>query len=307
MDRLRAMEVFAAAADTGSFVRAGQRLHMSPPAVTRAISALESRLGARLFNRTTRRLAITEAGQRFLESARRILGDIDAAEREAAGEMAIPQGHLTLTAPATFGRLALTQVVCAFLNQHPRVTASVLLMDRVTNLIEEGIDLAVRIGPLPDSSLVATNVGHVRRVLVASPAYLRKLGTPRDPADLRQHAMISFSGLMAGREWRFQGRAGTKSVTLKARLEINDAAAALAAAEAGEGITIALSYMAAEKVRQGALVPVLDSFAPPPVPVSLVHPQSRMVLPRVRAFVDMAAPLLRKTLHRLTIASRASG
>ncbi|HRK68703.1 MAG TPA: LysR family transcriptional regulator [Hyphomonas sp.] len=302
MDRLREMEVLVAVADAGSFARAGQRLHMSPPAVTRAISALESRLGTRVFNRTTRQHAITEAGQRFLDNARRILAEVEAAERDAAGEMATPRGHLTITAPATFGRLALTPVVCAFLNKYPGVTASVLLLDRVTNLIEEGIDAAVRIGVLPDSGMVARNIGSVRRVLVASPAYLERRGTPKEPADLKRHSMISFSGLMPGREWRFHGQAGGKSVSLQARLEINDAIAAMAAAEAGDGIAVAFSYMASEKVRQGALVPVLDAFAPPPVPVSLIHPESRLVLPRVRAFMDLAAPQLRKTLQRLAMA-----
>lgn len=303
MDRLREMEVLAAAADAGSFARAGLRLSMSPPAVTRAIATLESRLGVRLFNRTTRRLAITEAGQRFLENSRRILSEVEAAERDAAGEMASPHGLLTITAPAALGRMTLTPVVGAFLGKFPNVSASLLLLDRVTNLIEEGIDVAMRVGALADSGMIARSIGSVRRVLVASPAYLERKGWPKEPADLRQHAMISFTGLTAGREWRFHGKAGGNGVLLQPRFEVNDAIAALAAAEAGDGIAVAFSYMAAEKVKQKVLVPVLDAFAPPPVPVNLVHPQSRMVLPRIRAFIDMAAPLLRKRLLRLALPS----
>ena len=172
MDRLHEIEVFVAVAEAGSFAKAGRRLHVSPPAVTRAISALEDRLGARVFNRTTRSLMITDVGQRFLESARRILADLDTAEMEAVGETISPQGHLTLTASVTFVRSALAPVVSDFLSRYPRVAASVLLLDRVVNLVEEGVDVAVRIGHLPDSSLVARRVGAVHRILVASPDYL---------------------------------------------------------------------------------------------------------------------------------------
>lgn len=301
MDRLHELEVFVAVADAGSFAKAGTRMRLSPPAVTRAISALEDRLGARVFQRTTRSLTITEVGQRFLENARRILTDLDTAEKEAIGETAIPHGHLTVTASVTFGRSALAPIVCAFLNQNPRVSVSVMLLDRLTNLIEEGIDLAVRIGTLPDSNLVAKKVGMVRRILVASPDYLARRGTPLSPADLRQHSMIAFTGLMPNREWRFlEGRSG-QSVAFMPRLEINDAVAAIGAAEMGDGITIALSYMVADKILDGRLVPVLDGFMPPAVPVSLVYPQNRLISPKVRAFVDFATPRLRTALDKLTI------
>ena len=301
MDRLHELEVFVAVADAGSFAKAGNRLRLSPPAVTRAISALEDRLGARVFNRTTRSLTITEVGLRFLESAKRVLNDLDTAEKEAIGETAVPHGHLTITASVTFGRSALAPVVGDFLNQHPRISVSVLLLDRITNLVEEGIDLAVRIGPLPDSSLIAKRIGTVRRVLVASPAYLAQRGKPQTPADLRLHSMIAFTGLMPNREWRFlDGRSGN-SVSFMPRLEINDAVSSIAAAEAGDGITIALSYMVAEKINEGRLVTVLDEFTPPAVPVSLVYPQSRLISPKVRAFVDFATPRLRATLDSLAI------
>ena len=301
MDRLHEIEVFVAVADAGSFSKAGARLRLSPPAVTRAISALENRLGARVFNRTTRSLTITDVGQRFLESARRVLTDLESAEKEAVGETGAPQGHLTVTASVTFGRSALAPLVCGFLAQYPRVAVSVLLFDRVANLVEEGIDLAVRIGPLPDSSLVAKRVGTVRRVLVASPGYLARRGTPLSPADLRLHSMIAFTGLMPNREWRFlDGRSGN-SVSFMPRLEINDAVAAIAAAEMGDGITIALSYMVANDIREGRLVTVLDNVTPPPVPVHLVYPQNRLVAPKLRAFLDFVTPRLKDTLERLKI------
>ncbi|MDX2019022.1 MAG: LysR family transcriptional regulator [Deltaproteobacteria bacterium] len=299
MDRLHEIEVFIAAAETGSFAKAGARLRLSPPAVTRAISALEDRLGGRVFNRTTRSLSITDVGRRFLESARRVLSELDTAEREAVGETTAPQGHLTITASVTFGRCALTPVVGAFLEQHPRVSAAVLLLDRVVNLVEEGVDVAVRIGPLPDSSLVAKRVGAVHRVLVASPVYLAQRGVPALPSDLRSHKMIAFTGLMPSREWRFRSGSRQVSVSLSPTFEINDAAAAIQAAELGHGITIALSYMVNEQIRGGSLVSVLDANMSPPQPVHLVYPHARLVAPKVRAFVDFAAPRLKATLDRL--------
>jgi DNA-binding transcriptional LysR family regulator len=310
VDRLHEMEVFVAIADAGSFAKAGARLRISPAAVTRAISALEQRLGARLLNRTTRSLSLTEAGHRYLESTRRLLAEIDAAEREAVGESAMPSGHLTVTASVTFGRSAMAPVMTAFLRHHPRVTASLMLIDRVVNLVEEGIDVAVRIGQLRDSSLVARRIGEVQRILVASPDYVKKYGDPASPADLKLHSIIAFSGLMPNREWRFVDGGTAAHIALQPRFEINDATAAIGAAEAGDGITIALSYMVAEKIAEGRLMPVLGRFAPPPVPVQLVYPQSRFIAPKVRAFIDFAGPRLKDVLRRLpTITARppASG
>lgn len=306
MDRLHELEVFVAVADAGSFAKAGTRLRLSPPAVTRAISALESRLGTRVFNRTTRSLTITDVGRRFLENARQVLTDLDNAEKEAVGETAAPQGHLTVTASVTFGRLALAPIVCAFLREHSRVSVSMLLLDRVANLVEEGIDAAVRIGPLPDSSLVAKRVGDVRRVLVASPDYLARRGAPATPSDLRRHSVIAFTGLMPSREWRFLDGRNAKHVSFAPRLEINDAVAAISAAEMGEGITIALSYMVVEKIREGRLATVLDDVAPSPVPVHLVYPQNKLIAPKLRAFVDFAAPRLREALTKLALSTDAA-
>lgn len=299
MDRLHEIEVFIAVAETGSFAKAGRQLRLSPPAVTRAISALEQRLGARVFNRTTRSLSITDVGQRFLETGRRVVAELDAAEKEAMGETAVPQGHLDITASVTFGRSALPPVVCSFLGQYPRVTASVLLLDRVVNLIEEGIDIAVRVGHLPDSNLIAKRIGAVHRVLVASPDYLARRGVPASPADLRLHSILAFTGLMPNREWRFQDGQKLGSVSLHPTFEINDAVAAIHAAEMGHGITTALSYMVSDHVRDGRLLPVLGPFTLPPLPVHLVYPHARLVAPKIRAFVDFAAPRLKTALDRL--------
>ncbi len=299
MDRLHEIEVFIAVAETGSFAKAGRQLRLSPPAVTRAISALEERLGARVFNRTTRSLSITDVGQRFLEIGRRVVADLDAAEKEALGETAAPQGHLNITASVTFGRSALPPVVCSFLGQYPRVTASVLLLDRVVNLIEEGIDIAVRVGHLPDSNLIAKRIGAVHRVLVASPDYLARRGVPASPADLRLHSILAFTGLMPNREWRFQDGQKLGSVSLHPTFEINDAVAAIQAAEMGYGITTALSYMVSDQIREGKLVSVLAPFTLPPLPVHLVYPHARLVAPKIRAFVDFAAPRLKTALDRL--------
>ncbi|HWK66285.1 MAG TPA: LysR family transcriptional regulator [Rhizobiaceae bacterium] len=305
MDRFHELEVFIAVADAGSFAKAAARLRLSPPAVTRAISSLEERLGARVFHRTTRSLAITDVGQRFLESARRVIGDLDDAEKEAAGETAVPQGHLTITASVTLGRSAVAPIVRDFLSHYPRVSISVLLLDRIANLAEEGIDLAIRIGALPDSTMVARRVGAVRRVLVASPAYLDRRGVPKTPPDLRFHSLIAFTGLMPNREWRFgDGRSGN-SVSFMPRLEINDAVAAIASAEMGDGITVALSYMVVDQIREGRLVTVLDDMTPPPVPVHIVYAQSRLVAPKLRAFVDFATPRLKQALENLVLRNEA--
>lgn len=300
MDRLQEIEVFVAVADAGSLARAADHLRLSPPSVTRAVAALEDRLGARLFNRTTRRLAMTEVGRRFHESARRILVDLEAAQQEAVGEASVPQGHLTISASVTFGRSLLSPVVCRFLDLNPRVTASLLLLDRVANLVEEGIDLAVRIGPLPDSSLIARRLGSVRRILVTGPDYLRRNGMPANLAELKAHRIIGFTGLMPLREWRHHDGTRQVSTQLAPSFEVNDALAALRAAELGHGIAPALSYMVHEEIAQGRLVEVLADDRQPELPVHIVYPHSRLLAPKVRAFVDFATPLLAAELDRLS-------
>jgi DNA-binding transcriptional LysR family regulator len=296
MDRLHTMEVFAAVAEAGSLAGAAKRLRVSPPAVTRAIASLEDHLGVRLFNRTTRNLSLTEAGTRFLDSTRRLLSELEEAEKTAAGTMAAPSGHLTLTASVTFGRTHVAALMLDFLHAYPRVTASLLLLDRVVNLVEEGIDVAVRTAHLPDSTLIARRVGEVRQVLVASPAYLAERGAPAKPDDLKGHDVIAFTGLLPGREWPLVDDGRDASIVLAPRLEVNDAAAAIAGAERGDGITMALSYMVAGAIAEGRLIPVLDRFTPPAVPVQLVYPRARTIAAKVRAFLDFAAPRLQTAL-----------
>lgn len=300
MDRFHELKVMLAVADEGGFAKAAVRLNSSPPAVTRTIAGLEARLGVEIFTRTTRRVHLTENGRVLAERARAILSDLEVAEREAAGEAALPAGQLTITASVTMGRSILPQVLSAFLDAHPLVTSRAILIDRVVNLVEEGIDVGLRVGQLPDSSMLSRAVGHVRRLLVASPAYLEKRGTPRSPADLKRHSIIAFNGLMPNREWIYAGEKGANRIALQPRLEINDASAAISAAERHEGITIALSYMVADKVRERRLVPILEQFALPPVPVQLVYPESRIIAPKVRAFIDFATPRLQTALKDLS-------
>lgn len=301
MDRLQNMALFVAAADLGGFAKAGARLKVSPPAVTRAIAGLEGRLGARLFNRTTRRLKLTEAGARFLDSSRRLLADLETAEKDAVGEAAAPHGLLTITASVTFGRDVLAPILLRFLARHPNIDGSLVLLDRVAHLIEEGIDVGVRIGQLPDSGLIGKRVGTVQRLLVASPAYLKARGVPKDPAELKAHDIIAFTGLMPGHEIRVDRDGKSRAVAVRPRLAVNDAAAAIAAAEAGHGVTVALSYMVAAGIRARRLVVVLPKFNPPPAPVHLIYAQSRLVPAKVRAFIDFAAPLLERALAPLRV------
>ncbi len=235
-------------------------------------------------------------GIRFLENARRILADLDAAELDVTGQAKIAAGTLTLTASLTFGRAVLRPIVSDFLEANPRVNVSLLLFDRVVDLVEEGFDLAVRISHLPDSSMMSLHVGEVRRLLVAAPDYLARRGIPQHPDDLRLHSIISQSVLMPNGEWRYRRNGKPARIALPARLEINDTHACIAAAEEGKGITIALSYMVDGALREGKLVPVLASFTPPPIPVSLVWPQRRMTVPKVRAFIEHATPKLRNRL-----------
>ncbi len=303
MDRLREMEVFVAIVEAGSFASAGRRLNMSPPAVTRTVSALEGRLGARLLSRTTRSLSLTEPGQRFLETARRLLAELDHAEREITGAAATPSGHLTITASVTFGRMALTSILGDFLAAHPRITASLVLLDRVVNLVEEGIDVGIRIGELPDSTIIARRVGEVRRVVVASPSYLDKRSEPQSPADLKTHSIVGFTGLMPSREMTLAVGGKPLSIPVRPVFEVNDAAAALLAAEAGHGIASLYCYMAGESIRAGRLKPVLAAHWPAGVPVHIVYPDGRLLASKVRAFVDWAAPRLTSELRRLSAQS----
>lgn len=294
MDKVGSMRVFIAVAEAQGFAPAARQLGMSPPAVTRAIAALEERIGTRLLHRTTRIVRLTEAGARFLADARRILAEIDEAEAAAAGDHARPRGLLTVTAPVMFGRMHVAPVVSEFLSLYPEVSVRLLLLDRVTDLLEEGIDLAVRIAHLPDSSLNAAKVGGVRRVTCAAPAYLERRGEPQHPSDLPQHDTIGFWAQGAEAEWVFGPDAKPFRIRPPARMVVNAADVAIAAALAGHGITRVLSYQIAEPLRQGRLRLVLQAYERPPIPIHLVHAEGRRVSARLRAFLDFATDRLRR-------------
>jgi len=284
MDRFDSMRTFVAVAELGSFSEAARRLRLSPAAVTRAVALLEDRLGLSLLTRTTRSVKPTESGAIYLEACHRLLDDLDAAERLVRGEQAAPRGTLTVAAPLMFGRLHVLPLVAAMLRDHPGLDVRLLLSDRTVHLVEERIDVAVRIGDLPDSALTALKVGTVRRVVVASPAYLAR-GTPAAPGDLATHDLIAFEGIGATNEWRF---AGGLAVRVAPRLAVNSADAAIAAAEAGIGITRTLSYQVAAPVAEGRLRLVLEDFAPPALPIHVVHPALRLGSANVAAFVAAA-------------------
>ena len=293
MDRLQAMTTFVAVVDSGGFASAARKLNQSPPVVTRAIAELEERLGLRLLTRTTRVVRLSDAGARFADDCRRILADIEQAETAAAGTHAAPRGTLAVTAPVLFGQLHVMPILVSYLQQYPEVDAQCLFLDRVVNVVEEGIDVAVRIGELPDSSLQATRVGRVRRVLVAAPAYLAAHGVPQRPEDLAEHTIASASGVTPVSEWRFNvaGKPLMQRVQPRLRTTTNDSA--IAAAVTGLGITRLLSYQVAAHLRSGALQVVLEDFETAPMPVHVVHHEGRRVTQKVRAFVDLAVERLR--------------
>ncbi|MFY9294497.1 MAG: LysR family transcriptional regulator [Methylorubrum rhodinum] len=292
MDRWQGMRVFVRVAECGGFAGAARALNMSPPAVTRAVAALEARIGARLLTRTTRRVALTEAGARYLEDCRRILAEIDEAEAVAAGAMAIPTGRLTVTAPVQFGRLYVLPVISEYLDRHPAVAARALFLDRVIDLVEEGADVALRIGPLPDSGLSAIRVGSVRAVVCAAPAYLERHARPQAPGDLTAHAIIGRSDQAAVAEWRF-GPERRMAVPVRPRLVCNTIDGALAAALDGRGIVRLLSYQVAPALAEGRLVHLLEAHEGPPMPVHVVSPEGRRAPAKVRAFVELAVERLR--------------
>ncbi len=293
MDRLQAMTTFVAVVDSGGFASAARKLNLSPPVVTRAVAELEERLGLRLLTRTTRVVRVTDAGARFAEDCRRILADIDEAETVATGTHAAPRGTLTLTAPVLFGHLYVTPVLVRYLQQYPEVDAQCLFLDRVVNVVEEGIDVAVRIGELPDSSLQAVRVGRVRRVLVAAPSYLKAQGVPQRPEDLARHAIVSASGVTPVSEWRFNDAGKPLLQRMQPRMRTTTNDSAIAAAVAGLGVTRLLSYQVASHVRSGALQVLLEDFESAPLPVHVVHHEGRRATQKVRAFIDLAVDTLR--------------
>lgn len=292
MDQLQAMKVFVRVAETGSFAEAGRQLHMSPPAVTRAIATLEEHVGVRLLARTTRSVKVTEAGNRYFEDCRRILADIEHAEASAAGSNANPTGTLIVTGPVMFGQMHILPIMLDYLDRYPSVTGRSVFVDRIVNIIEEGMDVAVRIGHLPDSGLSAVKVGSVRRVICGSRDYLEKHGLPQTPVELARHKIIATTGAWVSPEWHF-GKEKKTSTTVRPRLLCNTNEAAIAAAERGWGLTRVLSYQVAPSVREGRLQVVLDDYEEPALPIHVVHAEGKRAAAKVRAFVDLAVERLR--------------
>lgn len=286
MDRLNELEIFIAILDTGSLAAAGRKLRRSPPAVTRALTRLEDRIGTRLVERTTRHLAPTEAGRRLADQARMVLADYDAAVREDTG--APMRGLLRVTAPTVFGRRHVMPLVNAYLDRYPGMRVELILNDRNLELIDEGLDVAVRIGPLADAGMVARRVGEVRRTLVASPAYLARQGTPQTLDDLAQHDIIYTSVRSQTPEWRFRQGARERTVRLNPRLLANDIESVLSALRAGRGVARTLSYQVADELAGGTLVRLLPEHEPAPLPVHVVVPSARHMAPKLRAFLDHA-------------------
>src|SRR6266851_2756305 len=291
MDRIDAMQAFVAVADLQGFAPAARKLGLSPSGVTRLIAALEQRLGARLLQRTTRSVTLTDIGTRYLERARRILADVEEAEGSAQDERTRPSGRLVVSAPVGFGRLHVSPVMSAYLKRYPEVSAELRLADRMVNLVEDGIDLAVRIGHLADSSLVARHVGEMRRIVVASPAYLKRHGEPKTPEAIASHQTIQFGASAVTGEWRFVADGRDFRVNVTPRLSTNSADAAIQYAEQGGGLTRVLAYQAADAIKRGRLKIVLASFEQPALPIHIVYPTSRLLSAKVRTFIDLAVEI----------------
>ncbi|RSC27028.1 LysR family transcriptional regulator [Pseudomonas putida] len=289
MDHIHLMKVFVAVGELESFAGAARRLDMSPAAVTRAVSALEERLGVKLLLRTTRSVRLTEAGGRYLEDCRSILASIAEANEAAAGVNATPKGELAVTAPILFGKKFVMPSIVRYLQQYPEVDVSAYFLDRVVNMVEEGMDVAVRIGQLPDSGLKALRVGKVRRMLCASPDYLARHGVPTHPSELHEHVVIATTNLSPRAGWRFGVTDEPTMVRMKPRLTVTSNDGAIAAACAGLGIARLLSYQVVEEIASGRLQVVLADFEEAPWPIHILHRESKYGSAKVRAFIDMLA------------------
>lgn len=294
MDRFQEMQVFVCVAQEQGFAAAARRLNLSAASVTRAVAALEQRIGTQLLLRTTRRVHLSDAGQRYLEDCRRILAEVQDAEASAAGVHAQPRGQLTLTAPVLFGDLFVTPLLVRYLQRYPQVSVNALLLDRVANMVEEGIDVAVRIGELADSGQHSIRVGEVRRVVCAAPQFLEAHGRPQHPDELRQAPVIAPSSIGQTRNWQFNDNGRVLSVRPDPRLLVSANQAAISAACLGLGLTRVLSYQVAEKVAAGQLEIVLEAFELAPLPIHVVYQGGRKAPARVRSFVDFAVQTLRQ-------------
>lgn len=302
MDRIDAMKVFVAAMDEGSLAGAGRRLRKSPAAVSRAIAFLEHHVGAELLHRTTRSLKLSEAGERYAAACRRVLIDLEEADIAAAGERSAPRGTLTVTAPVVAGEDVLRPVLDAFMNEYPMVSVRLFLFDRQVNLIDEGIDVALRIAHLEDSTFVAIRLGEVRRVIATSPAYLAQHPIINEPADLAKHRIIAMTHFGID-SWSFpplQGSAVPRAVQFVPRMIVNTVHAAVASAADGHGVTRLFSYHIADEIRDGRLQILLGGHEHPPLPAHLLAPQGRFSVPKVRAFADFAVPRLKRYFAQLS-------
>jgi DNA-binding transcriptional LysR family regulator len=297
MDRLEAMSILVASSEAGSFSAAGRRLNVPLPTISRKVAELEAHLNTQLLVRSTRKLALTDSGHAYVAACKRILEQVDDAESQAAGEYVVPRGTLTMTAPIVFGRLHVVPVVTEFLKQYPQVNVHLTLSDHTINLVDAHIDVAIRVGTLPDSTMIATKVGDIRRVVCGSPAYFEAHGIPKTPDALTEHSCVTFSGLALGLTWVFnqRGKPG-KGVRPYCRLKINTAESAIDAAMSGVGVTNVLSYQIARPVEEGKLKVVLRDFEPEPLPVHLVYAGQTILPLKLRKFTEFAAARLRKSL-----------
>jgi len=297
MDQIHLMKVFVAVGEEESFAAASRRIDLSPAAVTRAIAALEEELGVKLLARTTRNVRLTEAGRRYLDDTRNILASITEANEAAAGVNAAPKGNLSVTSSVLFGRWFIMPCIVRYLQEHPEVEVSAFFLDRVVNLVEEGMDVAVRIGHLPDSSLKALRVGQVRRILVASPDYLAKHGVPKHPADLLHHTVIAASGISPRVDWKFGAVDDPTMVRMRPRLTVSSNDAAIAGAVAGLGVARLLSYQVGDDLAAGRLQIILAEYEEAPWPVHILHRESKYGSSKVRHFIDLLADHLRSHPH----------
>jgi len=298
MDRLEAMSIVLAVAEAGSLSAAARRLNTPVATASRKISELETHLRAKLFDRTARKLALTVAGSSYVAASRRILADLMEAERAASGEYSAPTGELIISAPVNLGRLHLIPILAEFLSVYPKIDIRLILIDRIVSLPEDHVDVALRVGVLPDSRLIALRVGSVRRVTCASPAYLAARGTPSTPDDLDRHDCIIYEGILAPDAWRFVRDKMEIAVSVRPRLIVSNVEAACDAARAGIGIARVFSHHVAASIEAGTLVTVLDDFETKPLPVSLLYAAGRFLPIKVRAFFDFAAPRLKVRLAR---------
>lgn len=293
MDRFSEMQIFVAVAESEGFAAGARKLKISPPAATRAVADLEHRLGIKLLNRTTRYVRVTDAGQRYLDDCKRILAQVTEADEAAIGINAAPRGHLVITAPVLFGRMYVMPCVVAYLQKYPDTEISAMFVDRVVNMLDEGIDVALRVGELSDSSFKAIKVGTVRRVVCASPAYIEKYGLPLHPNDLSEHQIIVASSLSPNVEWRFLENKQSKIVRVKPRLTVTSNDAAIEAAVEGLGITRLISYQIAPELQNGQLKIILSEYEYPALPINILHREGRNSSAKVRAFIDLVAEKLK--------------